>query len=113
MSQHPTRHAAPQFPTETFLERTDPSAQLRRLCAGVTRYVDEGLPPGSFVRAVLANHLADAAACADEMSWALCGRVVEFVQEVVPASARGSYAAVDEYLARREREMKQAEGGAP
>lgn len=74
------------------------SAAVNRFAAGLTRYVQSGIPPGSFLRAVLANDLEDALACADSESMANLQAIVEFVAESVPPRARGSEQAVREWI---------------
>ena len=64
----------------------------------VILYVDHGIPPGGFLRAVLENNLTEAAAQADEINkhhlydWACV------MYNEIPQIARGSREMVDRWL---------------
>lgn len=64
----------------------------------VVDYVQDRLPPGAFVAAVLANELAAAVFAADRESLRHLSDIVRYTQEVVPPTARGSRLKVAQWL---------------
>lgn len=62
------------------------------------RYVNDGIPPGGFLTAVLANDLTNAFAKADAYNYQMLGDIVRFVFNKVPAAAWGSHEAVDQWI---------------
>jgi len=71
-----------------------------QLVAAVNGYVEQHASPGSgFLRAVLANDLYEAAGRAMPEHAVLIQPIVRYVFNAVPGNARGSYAAVDAWLA--------------
>lgn len=61
-------------------------------------YIDGGVRPGSFVRAVLANDLMSAFELADCQNKATMEDIVKYVFYNVPHTARGSYEAVAAWI---------------
>ena len=66
---------------------------------GARNYVESGIPPGGFMRAIMANDFLEAAGRADHInvealkSWAL------FIYNDVPRECHGSYERVDAWCA--------------
>lgn len=68
------------------------------ITAGITRYVTEGLQPGSFLYAVLCNDLREAAGQADVTNFVALAAVVAYIYRTVPAKAWGSEERVKEWI---------------
>jgi len=62
------------------------------------RYLEEGVPPGSFLSAVLANNLVQAFARADETNRAAMFRFAMFLHNEAPLDAWGSEQAVRDWV---------------
>lgn len=56
----------------------------------INRYVNEGLPPGSFVTAVLCNDLFNAIGTADEDNIVALPEIVRYVYNELPSNAWGT-----------------------
>ena len=65
------------------------------------RYINEGIMPGSFLRAVLTNDLAGAVFKADSNNLAALKDIMLYVYNEVPANAWGSTATVADYAQRK------------
>lgn len=65
------------------------------------RYVNEGIMPGSFLRAVLANDLASAVFNADSNNLAALKDIMLYIYNEVPSDAWGSTATVVDYAQRK------------
>ena len=65
---------------------------------GLIRYFNNGIPPGSFMSAVLENNLVEAQGRADSNNAEIIPEYVRFLQNKVPATAWGSRAKVDAHL---------------
>lgn len=75
-----------------------------RLRAGIDRYVEEGVRPGQFLCAVLANNLADAIGRADDDSLESIAAVVGYVFNEIPSVCWGDRASIYEWCERRRKE---------
>lgn len=75
-------------------------------------YVNNGVPPGGFMFAVLANDLRGALARADHRNSTGIHSIVSFVYWYVPANAVGSIEAVEKWLAEKEEERDAGEDSA-
>lgn len=64
------------------------------------RYLQHGLQPGHFLRAVLANDLMEAVGRADAETLGELGALVSHIRWHVPADAWGSHEAVDAWIQR-------------
>lgn len=73
------------------------------LRAGMRRYLDQGIPTGSFLRAVLENDLAEAVLRADNEARPWLLNIVIFLHGI-PPEAWGSTAAVAAWIAARKAE---------
>lgn len=76
-----------------FLEsRLDEGAHLipDHMLGGVKRYVLRGIPPGSFLTAVICNDLKQAFACADDDNAAAMQNWVRFFYNYTPSGCWGS-----------------------
>ena len=62
----------------------------------IERYVNERIPPGGFLTAVLSNDLAGAVARADMYNREALSDIVQYIYNRVPASAWGSPKAVSD-----------------
>ncbi len=64
---------------------------------GINRYVERGIAPGDFARAVLANDLTEAVGLADDASLGGLVDVVAYVRWEIPARCHGSWDRVWEW----------------
>ena len=80
-----------------------------RIRDAIDNFVWFGTPPGSFVRAVLANDLMDAARRADSASIAVLGLICGYVYNAVPRICHGSREAVDAHIERGRKAREEAE----
>jgi len=64
----------------------------------LTRYVEHGIPPGSFLCAVLENNLFSAVGRADKANLAALPEIVKYVYNEVPSPAWGNSKAVSDYI---------------
>jgi hypothetical protein len=69
-----------------------PSKQME---PSVRLYVEEGIPPGSFLKAVLANDFMRAVSRADSSNGELLREWAMFVYNYLPTDCWGSYEIVD------------------
>ena len=70
-------------------------------CAqSVCNFLCEGIPPGSFVRAVLSNNLIAAVRCADKGNQALLSLFVNALMMELTGQCWGSEKIVDEWMAK-------------
>jgi hypothetical protein len=65
---------------------------------GLSMYLLYGVPPGSFLRAVLSNDLSEACARADEENQRALYDYVYVLYNVAPANAWGSPTKVDDWI---------------
>jgi len=73
-------------------------------------YVEHGVPPGGFVRAVLANDLIGALSSADYNNSRYMFEIVGYIYNNIPASCHGSHQIIDEWIERKRKErMKERE----
>lgn len=71
----------------------------RHMWQGVQLYVEQGIPPGSFLTAVLSNDLKGAFMRADEMNLAAMRKWVQFMYWDMPSDAQGSREKVEAWIA--------------
>lgn len=71
------------------------------LAEGLIRYIDHGVPTGSFLEAVLSNDLMDAMARADIGNRYRVFEVAVFLHSVAPRGCYGSRDAVAEWIRHR------------
>jgi hypothetical protein len=71
------------------------------------RFVEQGIPTGDFMRAVLANDLMGAFGRADIETAKCMAAIVGYVYTNVPMSIIGSYAAVDLWVSRKLAERRE------
>ena len=71
------------------------------LRAGLRRYLEAGIPPGAFLKAVLENDLRDAVTHGDEASLAGLVPLVRYLYHEVPHECWGSPGAVEAWMAWR------------
>lgn len=70
----------------------------KNIYEGIKNYIEERLPPGHFVSAVLENNLSEAVAYADPTSLAYLKPIVQFVFNDLPSPAWGSRSIVRDWL---------------
>jgi hypothetical protein len=70
----------------------------RNLRGGLERYLESGIPPGSFLTAVLTNDLREAFATADLQNRAQMYHLVNFLYNEFPGGAWGSKKKFDSWL---------------
>ena len=85
------------------------STHYERMVAGLDKYARHGVPTGGFLKAVLANDLAQAVGRADEESIVELRDIVRYVYNHLPATCWGSYERVEEWLTIKRAEAKNAE----
>lgn len=73
---------------------------------GLVLYLSVGLPPGSFLRAVLENDLRGAVRCADLTSERATFAIVRWLYEWAPARSWGSQELVIHWMSDRQAEHK-------
>ncbi len=76
----------------------------RDTIAAITRYVEQGIPPGGFVQSVLENDLAGAIGRADVWNMRALKSTVSYVYNEIPAPAWGSKEKYAAWLERFEKE---------
>lgn len=69
-------------------------------------YVEYGIIPGSFVRAVLENNLSESFGRADIYNRAALFEIVQYVYSEIPHTIWGSKDKVDNWLAYKRKEME-------
>jgi hypothetical protein len=85
-----------------FEEMSD--AEIKRLVNldmidALERYINYGIPTGSFLRAVLAHDLFESFSRADIWNQQLMYNTVKYIYNHVPSICHGSYEKVDEWIA--------------
>lgn len=68
--------------------------------ASIDRYVENGIPAGGFLRAVLANDLKEACGRADVYNQVALPCIVSYIYNECRSTCWGSYEAVDAWLAK-------------
>lgn len=64
----------------------------------IDRYVEHGISPGSFTRAVLENNLANAIGRSDDYSYNNLSAIVRYVYNKIPSNCWGSKEAVEKWM---------------
>ena len=82
------------FVNKQDLEKNIPDGVL---CA-IKRYVEHGVEPGSFTRAVLENNLVQSFNKADEESYRKLKDICKYIYLCMPAEIWGSKERVDNYI---------------
>lgn len=73
-----------------------------RTIRAITHYVEEGLEPGSFVRAVLSNDLKEACGRADDHNRQALFEIVCYCYNEIPSNCWGSEEIVTTWLERHQ-----------
>jgi len=76
----------------------------RGLVGGMKRYLEDGIIPGSFLRAVLENNLSESFAQADLENRARMHDIVMFLYNDIPMDAWGSPEKVQKWAEERQNE---------
>ena len=71
-----------------------------RMMGGICRYLDQGIEPGSFLRAVICNDLKEAVGAADDENLANLPAYVAYFYNEAPCGSWGSVEAFDGWLNR-------------
>jgi len=71
-------------------------------------YVEEGVPTGDFLRAILTNNLAYAVFRADSKNYARLKEIVQFVYWELPAPCWGSRDKVDTWIKETQAKAKES-----
>lgn len=74
----------------------------------IDRYVNEGIEPGGFTKAVLMNDLCAAVMRADETNSANLKDIVQYVYDTVPIAAFGSSKTIDMWIRSKYIEKEEA-----
>ena len=90
-----------------FREFNLPERMFLALC----RYVVDGVRPGDFLQAVLANDLRSAVGCADDENTGHLANWSRVVYQHVPSNANGSHKIVQAWIDKGGLAGKPAEGG--
>lgn len=69
-----------------------------RMMAGLRRYVDDGIAPGSFLEAVICNDLRSAVASADEENMRNLPAFVSWLYNEAPGGSWGSEANMEAWM---------------
>jgi hypothetical protein len=80
------------------MKKFDLSKLPEHMRESVTLYVERGVEPGSFLRAVLENNFVGAFMCADEENIKKMDKWAEFVYSQLPCNCWGSKKDVDEWI---------------
>jgi hypothetical protein len=65
------------------------------MIGGLRRYIEDGIPPGSFLRAVLCNDLRRAVECADSAN---IHRLPDYIRFLYAHAPVGSWGSTDDYV---------------
>ena len=84
-----------------FSRNPDPHGCPVQLQEAFRRYINERIPTGGFLRAVLENDLRTAVALADPINLGALRNIVAYAYEEIPAVAWGSRTAVAAWLGGR------------
>lgn len=68
------------------------------IIVSLQRYLDKGMPPGSFLSSVLENDLFQAVAHADPTRKQNLSAIAKFIYNSIPSKARGSKEKVDNII---------------
>lgn len=86
-----------------MIEYCDPHADWsvipQHMRGGIERYVMSGVPMGSFLTAIFANDFQEAAGRADDENRQALFGYARFLYNSVPSNCKGSYGAVDAWIA--------------
>lgn len=74
--------------------------------SAIDLYSTNGVPTGGFLRAVLANDLMEAMGRADEENRLDIFEICQYVYNDIPANSHGSYKKVDDWMERKQEEVK-------
>lgn len=77
---------------------TDYSSLPPHMQGGMRRYIEDRIPPGSFLTAVLSNDLVSAAAKADHINKTLLWEYAYFLWNEAPPECHGSPERVEAWL---------------
>lgn len=69
-----------------------------RMMDGIRRYIDQGIPPGDFLTAIISNDLKEAVGRADEENLANLPAFVSFFYNMAPSRCWGSPEIMDAWL---------------
>ena len=69
------------------------------MAGGVQRYIENGIPPGSFLRAIFSNDLKDAVRCADDCNIRYLPEWARFMYCEMPSESQGSPEKVAAWIA--------------
>ena len=75
------------------------------------RYIEQGIPTGSFLRAVLENNLREAFGRADEYNSACMREIVAWLWNEAPADCWGSPEKVKNWIAARQKQLVEEREG--
>ncbi len=76
------------------------------LRGGARRYLEQGTPPGGFLRACLENNLMEAVCRADEHNLAALRQIAQWMHNECPHGARGSAEKVKAWIEAHEKGAK-------
>jgi hypothetical protein len=78
------------------------------MMGGLTRYIEEGIPPGDFLTAVLCNDLMDAIGKADSENIRNLPAYAAYLYNKAPIGSYGSRKAFKAHMARKAAERAEA-----
>lgn len=77
---------------------------MQEIIESINRYVDDGIPPGDFLSAVLTNDLIGACANADWQNRNRLFDIVSYLYNTIPNAAWGSVENYNNWIAMRKKE---------
>lgn len=72
------------------------------MMGAIRRYIEEGIPPGHFLTAVICNNLSDAVSYADDVNVANLPAYVGYFYNRAPSTCWGSREKMDAWIAKRQ-----------
>ena len=83
--------------------------EMTDLCEGaLKRYFEHGLPPGSFLTAIICNDLHRAVGCADSFNLPLIPEYVKFMVNEVPGNAWGNAETMRSWMNQQRNQHKES-----
>jgi len=79
----------------------------KRMMGGITRYIENGIPPGDFLTAIICNDLAQAVSRADDENIANIPAYVGYFHNEAPSGCWGSYEKMGIWMKEKREEIEQ------
>ena len=72
-----------------------------RMLSGLTRYIEHGIPPGDFLKAILTNDLYEAVSRADDDNIKILPAYIGYLYNEAPGDCWGSRGTMDAWITSR------------